>query len=129
MARILVIDDEELVRQVVRQSLKEEGHSVGEAVDGDEGLKKFRENDPDVVITDILMPKKEGIETIQEMRRIRPDVAIIAMSGGGRMRDTSFLFAAKILGADSALEKPFSLDALKRTVDKTLADKLLGQRA
>lgn len=129
MARILVIDDEEPIRRIVRQALKQEGHSVGEAVDGEEGLKKFRENDPDVVIADILMPKKEGIETILEMRRIRPDVAIIAMSGGGLMGDTSVLFAAKILGANSALEKPFSLDALKRTVDEILADKSSCQRA
>ena len=129
MARILVIDDEGLVRLTVRQALEKGGHKVEEAVDGEEGMKKFLETEPDVVITDILMPNKEGIETILDLRRIRPDVVIIAMSGGGRMKQTSFLDVAKSLGANAVLHKPFELEQLKRTVDETLANKTPGQDA
>lgn len=123
MARILVIDDEEMVRDTIRKALERDGHSVGEAADGEEGVKLFQEKQPDLVITDILMPNKEGIETIQELCKLQPDALIIAISGGGRMNDTSWLLPAKIFGAISVLEKPFSLDVLRHAVDDALASR------
>ncbi len=123
MARILVIDDEEMVRDTIRRALEKDGHSVGEAVDGEQGVRLFEEKEPDLVITDILMPNKEGIETIQEIRKLQPDALIIAISGGGQMNDMSFLLPAKIFGAISVLEKPFSLGDLKQAVDDALASR------
>jgi len=123
MARILIIDDEEMVRETLRLSLERDGHAVGEAADGEEGLRIFEEKEPDLVITDILMPNKEGLETIQEMCRLRPEVPIIAISGGGQLKDTSWLLPAKIFGAVSVLEKPFSPDALRQAVNDALASR------
>jgi len=120
MARILVIDDEELIRLLTRQALEAEGHVVDEAVDGEEGMRKFHEVAPDAVITDILMPNKEGIETVQEIRKIAPDVVIIAMSGGGRFRDANYLDVAKVLGANAVLKKPFPIDELSRVLNTCL---------
>lgn len=129
MARILIIDDDELVRQTIRLTLEGNGHSVGEAVDGEEGLRIFQEKEPDLVITDILMPNKEGIETIQEICKLRPDTLIIAISGGGRMKDVSWLLPAKIFGAVSVLKKPFSRAALSRAVDEALDSRSPGTAA
>ena len=116
MARILVIDDEEFVRMTVSQMLESDGHSVTEANDGKEGLASLRETPMDLVITDILMPNKEGLETIMEIRKKYPALKIIAMSGGGRMHNTSFLETADVLGADAVLKKPFETQDLKDVV-------------
>lgn len=107
MAKILVIDDESQIRQMVSRILVEGGHEVTEASNGAEGLKLFREVLPDLVVADLFMPVKEGIETIFELRRETPDVKIIAMSGGGSRRDLGSLAAARALGADLTLAKPF----------------------
>ncbi len=85
MPRILVIEDEIQVRRLTRQMLELEGFEVLEAGDGDTGLQMFAENSIDLVITDIIMPGKEGIETILELKQKRPDIKIIAISGGGRI--------------------------------------------
>ena len=116
MARILIIDDEELVRMTLSQTLEPDGHAVFTASDGEKGIAEFREIQADVVITDILMPNKEGIETIMELRRIDPDVKIIAISGGGRMQNSSFLDMAQQLGANAVLKKPFETQVLRDTV-------------
>lgn len=108
MARILVIDDEESVRDALVMLLEHEGHEIDSAVNGEIGLKKFQENPFDLVVTDIVMPDKEGIETIKDLRAISPDVRIIAISGGGRTGNTGFLDVALRLGADSAMLKPFN---------------------
>jgi DNA-binding response OmpR family regulator len=112
MARILLIDDERAMRAMVRRILESVEHEVIEAADGQEGLTQFTIHRPHVVITDILMPKKEGIETIKELRRIAPTVWIIAISGGGAAHDMLFLNFAKALGADFALAKPFRAEEL-----------------
>ena len=120
MAKILVIDDSEDIRVLLHQALQSAGHSVIEAADGDLGLKAFREHQPDLVITDIVMPNKEGLETIMELRREFPAVKIVAMSGGTRGMVISFLPAAKKLGADYTLPKPFNLGELLAIVDEAL---------
>ena len=86
MARILVIEDEELSRYTVRQILDRAGHEVEEAENGAEGLDRLGAGTFDLVITDIFMPVMEGIETIREIKRLYPDQKILAMSGGGGTR-------------------------------------------
>lgn len=113
MARVLVVDDHESVRQMLRQALETAGMVVCEAADGEKALDLFRRAPVDVVITDIVMPNKEGIETIFELRRLSSRLKIIAMSG----RDTSeFLGMALKLGADHALHKPIEIRALVNLV-------------
>jgi DNA-binding response OmpR family regulator len=107
ISRILVIDDDPVARITIQTILEEEGYSVTCAEDGRRGLAAFRESRPDLVVTDIVMPGKEGIETILELRSIWPDGPIIAISGGGRIGKCDFLKMAKTCGADAALAKPF----------------------
>lgn len=101
MARILIVDDEPLVREVLRQFLAGLGHTVREAVNGQEGLRLFEESPADLVITDNSMPRLTGREMIHTLRREHPDVRIIAMSGGGLGPGTAEL-------VDATLPKPFS---------------------
>jgi DNA-binding response OmpR family regulator len=108
MARILIIDDDDQVRKMLRLTLNAAGFDVVEAQDGKIAMKLFHQ-DPliDLVITDLIMPEKEGIETIIELRRDFPKVPIIAISGGGRIDPNDYLVLAKKLGAKITLEKPF----------------------
>ena len=117
MARILVIDDEELVRASMRMILEAAGHEVAEAENGEQGIDRHRERRFDIVITNILMPHKEGIETILELRRDFASLKIIAISGGGRTRNLDYLEQARKLGADVTLAKPFSNEQLLESVD------------
>ena len=87
MANILVVDDEELVRATLRQMLESADHVVFEAANGKEALRSFENRAVDLVITDIIMPEKEGIETIIDLRKIAPNLRIVAISGGNRARD------------------------------------------
>jgi CheY-like chemotaxis protein len=121
MALILVIDDEEFVRDMLQQMLEAEGHSVVEAPNGAAGLRLLREHKPALVITDILMPEKEGIETIRELRKVAPHVKIIAISGGGRMSRIDLLAVAQSFGAAGTLAKPFERRELIDTVRAVLA--------
>lgn len=123
MACILLIDDDEQMRRVIRLVLEKEGHTVLEASDGRRGAAIFREfwqDGVDLVITDIIMPEKEGIETISELKEIDPNVKIIAMSGGGRTRNLDFLKIAEKLGAQRSLAKPFRPHELLETVRDVL---------
>jgi DNA-binding response OmpR family regulator len=121
VARILVIEDEEDIRGLYSRVLKYAGHDVIEAPDGKLGVEIYRENPADLVITDIIMPEKEGIEVIIELRRDFPDVKIIAVSGGGQlMASTTCLRLAKGLGAVRTLAKPFNQQELVHTVREVL---------
>lgn len=104
--RVLLIDDDDLVRKILRRVLEGADFEVVEAADGDEGIRSYEAEPSDVVVTDILMPKKEGIETIIELRRINPEVRIVAISGGGRNDGQQYLKMAGKLGADRMLPKP-----------------------
>lgn len=121
MALILVIDDEPKVRQMIQRILALAGHSVIEAEEGAAALRQLRSNAPAVVLTDILMPGTEGIETIFEIRRAAPDTRIIAMSGGGRAGNFDFLKVAERAGADAVLAKPFRAAELTATVERLLS--------
>jgi CheY-like chemotaxis protein len=121
MARILIIDDDQEVRLIMRIGLQAAGYDVGEAGDGAEGLTLFKEQPADLIVTDIYMPNKEGLETIRELRRLDRDVKIIAMSGGGSAGD--FLPIAKRLGAAKTIKKPFDNETLLEAVREVLKDK------
>jgi len=110
--KFLVVDDEPIVRAFLRKALERSGGSVTEAADGREGLRRYEADRPDCVITDLAMPEKEGIETIMEMRRHPHKARIIAMSGGFETHTGPFLQAARLLGADAVLTKPFTIEHL-----------------
>jgi DNA-binding NtrC family response regulator len=117
---ILLIDDDEALRVALGLALERAGYSVAVAGDGREGLRIFRRLRPALVITDIVMDGQEGIETIRTLRREAPDVKIIAISGGGSIRTTTYLDAAKCLGAQRTLDKPFDLQRLLTIVRDVL---------
>lgn len=112
MARILVVEDEDAFRGMLAEILSREKHEVTTAANGSEAIKLARASVFDLVITDLIMPEKEGIETILELRHISPSTKIIAMSGGGRGSAKDYLLAASQLGASRTLAKPFSRQEL-----------------
>jgi DNA-binding response OmpR family regulator len=116
--RILVVDDELLIREILRQALIMDGYEVETAANGNEAMKLFNAGEFDLVITDLMMPEKEGIETIQEMKLLAPELKIIAMSG--RQGIGSFLNVAKHLGASAILAKPFEHAALSASIREVL---------
>jgi DNA-binding response OmpR family regulator len=118
MARVLVIDDDPEIREVLEQALKSVGHEVYVAADGREGLNQCRAVPADVVITDLFMPNRDGLETIVELRKEFPRTAIIAMSGWTAASTT--LSIAKRLGAMAILEKPFPPNQLLAMVEEVL---------
>jgi CheY-like chemotaxis protein len=121
MARLLLIDDDESFRSVLKVSLEQMGHTVTEACDGQAGLTKFQDGVYDVVVTDLIMPDKEGIETIMDLRKLDPEVKIIAMSGGGRVTSVDYLQIARQVGAKKILAKPFLYEDIKAAVDELTA--------
>ena len=129
MANLLIIDDEELVRLTLRQMLEEAGHAVAEAADGAEGITLYKECSADLVVTDIIMPNKEGIETIMELRNHDPAVKIIAISGGGRLRNLDFLNVAGKFGATRMLAKPFEDEEFLEAVEDCLRQSADGPRS
>ncbi|MBF0401325.1 MAG: response regulator [Magnetococcales bacterium] len=121
MARILIVDDDSSIRALLREILEEEGYQVEEAVDGKQGVLCYRENPADLVITDILMPEKDGVELIMELQESFPEIKIVAMSGGGRGLDAQFnLRIAKDFGAVQQMEKPFTRKHVLETVRRAL---------
>ena len=106
MPRVLVVDDDEDVREMLRQMLERQGYEVTTAADGKEGIARYREALVDLIVLDIVMPEKEGLETIMELRRDSPEVKIIAISGGGRIGPQSYVEVARALGAQRAFTKP-----------------------
>jgi DNA-binding NtrC family response regulator len=122
MARILVIDDEVQLRSVVRRILERAGHEVVEAGDGEAGLKLHRERGADLVLADIFMPGRDGIELIRDLKAEAPGTKIIVMSGGGRRGNLDLLDDARLLGATRALRKPFELAALVALVRDVLGE-------
>jgi len=123
VALILLIDDHAALRQTLRRILLGEGHEVLEAANGRVGMTLFERHNPTLVITDILMPDQDGIETILDMRRRDAGAKIIAMSGGEAVRQDLYLDAARKLGADEVVRKPFRADEIV-----ALVDRLLGAR-
>jgi len=106
MARVLVVDDDGHVRSTLRTLLESDGHEVKVADDGVSATRILGQYCPDVLVTDLIMPDKEGLAMIIETRRCLPDTRIIAVSGGGLVASREYLRTAKALGADLALPKP-----------------------
>ena len=117
MARILIIDDEEMVRQTYRMTLELSGYEVTEASDGDEGIKKFREDPADLVVTDIKMEPKGGLDVIRELRADYPEIKVIAITG----YDPTTLDTAMDLGASRVFTKPLKMAELLGTIEQLLA--------
>ena len=117
MANILLVDDDIEILNVLTKSLEREQHTVVCADNGNTAMKKLQDFQPDLIITDLIMPEKEGLELIQEIRRLKTNIKMIAMSGGNRIDAENFLHMAKLLGADITLEKPFSRASLMEAVE------------
>ncbi len=120
MSAILVIDDDPSVREVVSEMLRLEGHEVTIAENGREAIPMLGRHRFDLVITDLIMPEKEGIETISEIRRTYKVIPILAISGGGRLGPGDYLETARYIGADATLAKPFARQELLATIDSLL---------
>ncbi|HEY6195630.1 MAG TPA: response regulator [Candidatus Eisenbacteria bacterium] len=122
MSRILVIDDEAQIRSMLRRALESAGYEVVDARDGEEGIRVFQTLHPDLVITDILMPEKEGLECIRELRQLAPAVRIIAISGGSSNSPLDLLDLARRFGARRTFWKPLDLEMLVAAVREQLED-------
>jgi DNA-binding response OmpR family regulator len=110
--KVLVIDDDPLVRYTLSKILQRNGHDVATASDGKRAMAIFRDERPALVITDIIMPEQEGIETILKIRSESPEVKIIAISGGARSHNFDYLGMAEAFGADDVISKPFETEEL-----------------
>jgi CheY-like chemotaxis protein len=119
---ILVIEDQSELRGLVTATLEQAGYHVVTATTGRDANKAFAEAKIDLVLTDLLMPDRDGIEVIRDLRGSRPDLPIVAMSGGGRMPAAFYLKLARSLGAKAILEKPFSNQQLLLTIALALPE-------
>ncbi|MET0026904.1 MAG: response regulator [Candidatus Thiodiazotropha sp.] len=118
MAKVIVIDDEASMRDTLTQMLIQDGHSVTTADDGNSAMEAIQSHQFDLAIIDILMPGKDGIETMVELKKLRPETKIIAMSGGRRNISADFnLDSAHLLGADGVLKKPFNWNELRGALE------------
>lgn len=124
MALIMIVDDDAHIQLALRQIVESVGHRVIEASNGQDAIGLFAEFHPDLVITDVFMPHADGIETIRAIRRITPSAKIIAISGGYIGSGWNYLNSVVVLGANLALQKPFTCTQLLSAIDR-----LLGERA
>ena len=122
MKRILVVDDQETIRRPLAQILQMAGYEVQTAAEGCEALRLYKQLPFDLVITDLVMPEKEGLETIMELRQLKPSLKIIAISGGGKLEPGDYLPMAKRFGAAKTLAKPFSTDDILEAVASLLGE-------
>jgi DNA-binding response OmpR family regulator len=118
--KILLIDDDTLIRRSVARVLLQNGHDVITAEDGVRGMELFHRQKFDLILTDIYMPRQEGIETILTLRREDNDTKIIAISGGGNSGNMDALEMARLLGADGVIEKPFRTDQLLAKIEAVM---------
>lgn len=116
--QILVIDDEEPIRNYLREVLEKAGYSVMDCGDGDKGIEIFLDDDFDIVLTDIAMPKKDGVEVLIEMKKVSPSTRIIAMSGVAEC--DKLLKVANIYKADATIKKPFGKEDVLSAIKKVL---------
>ncbi len=123
MARILIVDDDEPIRKTLRRMLEPAGYDVVEAADGREGVELYKEDSVDLVLMDLIMPEKEGIQVAAELRHYDPEVKIIAISGGGRIGNIQVLRIAQKFGIEHALPKPIRLGKLLALVNEVLGAK------
>jgi DNA-binding response OmpR family regulator len=122
MRKILIIDDDEQILPMLAHAMELAGYAAVTALDGREGQRLLEKQPFDLVITDIIMPEREGMETITYIKKNFPAIKIIAISGGGRIGPETYLPAALELGADDALAKPFAMEELLTSVRKLLGE-------
>lgn len=120
MATLLLVEDDDLVRDMLSQVLKRAGHEVISAANGEEATEQLKHAQPEILITDIIMPKKSGITLISEVKQRHPDLEVIAISGGGRLDPTGYLDLSESLGASVSFEKPVDNSALLMAIDLLL---------
>lgn len=123
MATILLVEDDELVRDMLAQVLTRAEHQVICANNGEDATKQLTQTHPDIMITDIIMPKKSGITLISEVKNQHPNLEIIAISGGGRLDPTGYLDLSESIGATVSFEKPIDKSALLMAIDLLLQGK------
>lgn len=120
--RILVIDDEPTALDVIRKILQHGGYEVLVAENGQEGVELFRKDPCDLVVTDMVMPVKDGLQTILDLRVDVPDLPIVAISGGGNISKERYLAVAGYLDRVVTVGKPFTVDVLLAAVNGLLED-------
>ena len=122
MKKVLVIDDQDSLRNMLVRMLKSSDFETRSAENGSEGMAICRDWAPDVILTDVFMPEQDGLETIRAVRKLRKDIGIIAMSGGGEMGEFEMLRTARMMGATRILTKPFTMAELKNALDEVLIE-------
>lgn len=122
MARILVVDDEPEVLLLLTDILESVGYEVVTATNGEEGLRQYQRGNVDLIVTDIIMPDKEGLESIMDYKQLNPEVKIIAISGGARIGPHTYLKMAEKFGARRVFSKPFRNKELLDAVEELLAE-------
>lgn len=120
MGVVLLVEDDIALLQVLKSAMEESGHHVLEAFDGLSALKIVKSISVDLMITDIFLPEKDGLELIRETKISSPDVKIIAISGGGKLDEFIYLKAAMVLGADCKFEKPFQINELLDSIEELM---------
>ncbi len=123
MATILLVEDDDLVRDMLAQVLERASHHVMNATNGEEAAALLKDSEPDIMVTDIIMPKKSGITLISEVKNKHPNMEIIAISGGGRLDPTGYLDLSESIGASVSFEKPVDKAALLMAIDLLLQGK------
>jgi len=123
MTKILLVEDDDDVREMVFQILTREGYQVTQTDNGRKALEVFEEEPADLVITDLIMPEKEGLEMIRDLMQQYTGVRIIAISGGGRLDPGDYLRTARVFGARKTIHKPFGRTELLEAVETVLQEK------
>src|SRR5215510_4542090 len=124
MALIMIVDDDAHIQLALRQIVESAGHRVIEAANGGDAIDLFAEFHPDLVITDVFMPHTDGIEAIRGIRRLTPNAKIIAISGGYVGSGWNYLDSVVVLGANLALQKPFTCSQLLSAIDRLLGGRM-----
>ncbi len=120
MASILIVDDDDDIRDTLVDLMRSKGHQVSGVADGADALTLAAASRPDLLVTDIIMPDKDGIQTIIEMRKLYKDIPVIAMSGGGKIPASVYLAHARAAGEMTTLEKPFKVTAFVKAVENAM---------
>lgn len=123
LMRILLVDDDDMSRRTIDQMLTRAGHEVTSTGSDSEALTLFRESSVDLIVTDLIMPDTDGLELIQELRKLDPKVRILAISGGGRVNANEYLTVARKFGAAGILAKPFSNQEFKDAINALMSAK------
>jgi DNA-binding response OmpR family regulator len=120
MAGIMIVEDDNDLREMLRLSLLQRKYIIIEASTGKEAIAKFKPSIVDLVVTDIIMPDEDGLKVIMKLKEIKPNIRIIAISGGGKAGPGNYLNLARALGADEIFPKPFSVQSLLAKIDAIL---------